>query len=53
VGVAEVGHVCGLGDVEPDEEPLPIRPQGRLQFPEALATLGIVPHRFHGVLPPL
>jgi hypothetical protein len=53
VGVAEVDHMLGLGDVEPDQEALPIRPQGRLQIPEPLDTGGIVSHSLHGVLPPL
>jgi hypothetical protein len=36
VGQADLGHVLRLGDVDPDEEPIPIRPQICLQFAKAL-----------------
>ena len=52
VGVAELGHVRGLRNVEPDEEPGPVRAERRLQLPEPLDTRRVVPHSRHGVLPP-
>jgi hypothetical protein len=36
VGVPEVGHVRPLRDVEPDEEPVAIRPQIGLEFTKPL-----------------
>ena len=52
VGEPDLGHVGGLRHIEPDEEAVPSGPEVRLQFPESLDTLGIVPHCGHGVLPP-
>ena len=53
VGVPHLHHVLRLRHVEPHEEPGPVGPQGRLQLPKPLDTLGIVTHRCHGVFPPL
>jgi hypothetical protein len=33
VGEADLGHVLGLGDVDPDQEPIPLRAEILLQFP--------------------
>jgi hypothetical protein len=41
VGHPELGHMLALPDVDPDEEPVPVDPQGRLQFPKALDSDGI------------
>ncbi len=53
LGVPEMYHVFCLRDVEADQEPVPVRPQGRLQLPEPLDTDGICSHTRHGVFPPL
>jgi len=36
VGEPDLGHVLDLRDVDPDQEPLPLGPEIRLQFPKAL-----------------
>jgi hypothetical protein len=41
VGVLQIDDVRCLGDVEADEESLPIRLQGRLQLPVALDSESI------------
>jgi hypothetical protein len=41
VGEADLGHVLPLRDVDPNQEPVPSRPEIRLQFPKALDSDGI------------
>jgi hypothetical protein len=36
VGETDLGHVLGLRDVDPHEEPVALGPEVRLQFPKAL-----------------